>query len=150
MNNTSTSILALALFFMSSAAIALPGSNGAVAKTVDKASAIQTTPSKFGFQGLVSGSGANPKPTDTVKVHYRGRLPDGKEFDSSYKQGKPAEFKLTQVIACWTEGLQRMKPGGKAKLICPSEMAYGKAGVPGLINPNSTLIFEVELISISQ
>lgn len=93
------------------------------------------------------GSGASPKATEKVKVNYRGTLINGQEFDSSYKRGQPAEFPLNQVIPCWTEGVQMMKPGGKAKLVCPPEIAYGKAG-SGSIPPNATLVFEIELLDV--
>jgi FKBP-type peptidyl-prolyl cis-trans isomerase FkpA len=96
---------------------------------------------------LTEGKGDSPKATDKVKVHYRGTLMDGSEFDSSYKRNKPAEFPLNRVIPCWTEGVQKMKVGGKARFVCPANIAYGKRGTPG-IPPNSTLIFEVELIEI--
>jgi FKBP-type peptidyl-prolyl cis-trans isomerase FkpA len=98
------------------------------------------------YLSLKEGFGATPSPTDTVKVNYRGTLIDGKEFDSSYKRKKPVEFKLGSVIKCWTEGVQKMKVGGKAKLVCPSSIAYGEKGAGGLIPPNATLIFEVELL----
>ena len=101
------------------------------------------------YRTLKDGSGASPKATDTVKVHYRGTLPDGKEFDSSYKRGEPAEFPLNRVIPCWTEGVQRMKLGGKAKLTCPPHIAYGERGAGGVIPPNATLLFEVELLGIN-
>ncbi|MBX9714950.1 MAG: FKBP-type peptidyl-prolyl cis-trans isomerase, partial [Burkholderiaceae bacterium] len=81
--------------------------------------------------------------------HYRGTLTDGKEFDSSYSRGQPATFPLKGVIPCWTEGLQRMKVGGKARLTCPPQIAYGSRGAGNVIPPNATLTFEVELISIS-
>jgi len=97
---------------------------------------------------LKDGSGASPRSSDTVKVHYRGTLPDGKEFDSSYGRGQPATFPLNRVIPCWTEGVQLMKTGGKAKLVCPSKLAYGSQGVAGAIPPDATLIFEVELLEI--
>ena len=97
----------------------------------------------------MTGTGASPAATDTVKVHYKGTLPDGKEFDSSYKRGQPAEFPLNRVIKCWTEGVQRMKVGGTAKLVCPSAIAYGERGVSGLIPPNATLLFEIELLGMS-
>jgi len=97
---------------------------------------------------LKDGTGVNPKSSDTVKVHYRGILVDGKEFDSSYGRGQPATFPLNRVIPCWTEGVQTMKVGGKAKLVCPSNLAYGSRGVPGTIPPDSTLTFEVELLEI--
>lgn len=97
---------------------------------------------------LKEGTGASPKSTETVKVHYRGVLENGKEFDSSYGRGQPATFPLNRVIACWTEGVQTMKVGGKAKLLCPANLAYGSRGVPGTIPPDATLIFEVELLEI--
>ena len=97
---------------------------------------------------LKEGSGASPKSTETVKVHYRGVLENGKEFDSSYGRGQPATFPLNRVIACWTEGVQTMKVGGKVKLVCPSALAYGSRGVPGTIPPDATLVFEVELLEI--
>ena len=83
-----------------------------------------------------------------VKVHYRGTLADGKEFDSSYKRGEPATFPLNRVIPCWTEGLQRMKPGGSARLTCAPEIAYGARGAGQVIPPNATLRFDVELIGV--
>lgn len=97
---------------------------------------------------LKEGSGAGPKSTDTVKVHYRGTLAGGKEFDSSYGRGQPASFPLSRVIPCWTEGVQMMKVGGKSRLLCPPALAYGSRGVPGTIPPDSTLTFEIELLEI--
>ncbi len=97
----------------------------------------------------LAGKGEQPAPTDTVKVHYKGTLVNGTEFDSSYKRGTPAEFPLSGVIKCWTEGVAKMKVGGKAKLVCPSEIAYGERGAGAGIPPNSVLNFEVELISIA-
>jgi FKBP-type peptidyl-prolyl cis-trans isomerase FkpA len=96
-----------------------------------------------------AGTGAQPTAADTVKVHYKGTLTNGTEFDSSYKRGTPAEFPLSGVIKCWTEGVAMMKVGGKAKLVCPSEIAYGERGAGGSIPPNSVLNFEVELIAIN-
>ena len=94
------------------------------------------------------GTGDKPKATDRVKVHYKGTFIDEKtEFDSSYKKNEPAEFALNGVIACWTEGLQLMKVGGKAKLVCPSDIAYGDQG-RGQIKPGATLVFELELLDI--
>jgi len=101
------------------------------------------------YRALKEGAGVSPKATDTVKVHYRGTLPDGKEFDSSYKRGEAIEFPLNRVIACWTEGVQRMKVGGKAKLTCPPNIAYGERGAGNVIPPNATLLFEVELLGIN-
>ena len=97
---------------------------------------------------LREGSGNAPRNTDTVKVHYRGTLADGTEFDSSYKRGQPASFPLNRVIPCWTEAVQTIKVGGKARLQCPPELAYGDRGVPGTIPPGATLTFEVELLDI--
>ena len=101
------------------------------------------------YRSLKDGTGASPAASDTVKVHYRGTFPDGKEFDSSYKRGQPIEFPLSGVIKCWTEGVQRIKVGGKAKLTCPPEIAYGERGAGGVVPPNATLVFEVELLGIS-
>jgi FKBP-type peptidyl-prolyl cis-trans isomerase FkpA len=108
------------------------------------------TPSGLVFRSLKDGSGPLPSATDTVRVHYRGTFPDGKEFDSSLSRGKPAEFPLNRVIKCWTEGVQRIKVGGKAKLTCPAAIAYGERGTPGgPIPANATLLFEVELLGIA-
>ena len=104
------------------------------------------TASGMVYTSLTEGKGASPKATDLVKVNYRGTLPDGKEFDSSYKRGKPLDFKLDNVIKCWIEGLQMMKPGGKAKLVCPPDLAYGENGAGEMILPGATLAFEVELL----
>jgi FKBP-type peptidyl-prolyl cis-trans isomerase FkpA len=99
------------------------------------------------YRELKAGDGASPKVTDTVKVNYRGTLTNGNEFDSSYKRNMPAEFPLNGVIKCWTEGVQKMKVGGKSSLVCPSDLAYGDKGRPG-IPGGATLIFEVELLSV--
>jgi FKBP-type peptidyl-prolyl cis-trans isomerase FkpA len=96
------------------------------------------------------GTGDSPKPTDTVKVHYTGTLIDGTEFDSSVRRGQPAEFPLNNVIPCWSQGLQKMKTGEKAKLICPSDLAYGDQGRPPRIPGGATLVFEVELLEIKK
>jgi FKBP-type peptidyl-prolyl cis-trans isomerase FkpA len=108
-----------------------------------------TTASGMIYQPLKEGSGASPTAADKVKVHYSGTLVDGKEFDSSRKRGQPAEFPLNGVIKCWTEGLQLMKPGGKARLVCPADIAYGKRGT-GAIPANATLVFEVELLEVKK
>ena len=97
---------------------------------------------------IKEGTGASPKSSDTVKVHYRGTLVNGKEFDSSHGRGQPTSFPLNRVIPCWTEGMQTMKTGGKSKLVCPPNLAYGSRGIPGTIPPDSTLVFEVELLEI--
>ena len=108
------------------------------------------TESGLVYLSLKEGTGATPNATDTIVVNYRGTLTDGKEFDSSYKRNKPLEFKLGSVIKCWTEGMQRMKVGGKAKLVCPSSIAYGEKGAGGYILPGATLVFEVELLDIKK
>jgi len=99
------------------------------------------------FESLKDGAGQSPKATDTVRVYYRGTFPDGREFDSS--RGQPVVFPLNRVIRCWTEGVQKMKEGGKAKLICPPATAYGERGAGGgVIPPNATLHFEIELLAV--
>jgi FKBP-type peptidyl-prolyl cis-trans isomerase FkpA len=108
-----------------------------------------TTASGLVYESLREGSGPSPAATDTVKVHYRGTLPDGREFDSSYRRNEPAEFPLDRVIPCWTEGVQRMRPGGRARLKCPPSIAYGERGAgQGVVPPNATLVFEVELLEV--
>jgi FKBP-type peptidyl-prolyl cis-trans isomerase FkpA len=107
----------------------------------------ETLPSGVTVTQIREGTGAQPTAADTVTVNYRGTLADGTEFDSSYKRGTPASFPLGQVVPCWTQGLQKMKVGGKAKLVCPPATAYGDRGV-GPIPPNSALTFEVELLKI--
>jgi FKBP-type peptidyl-prolyl cis-trans isomerase FkpA/FKBP-type peptidyl-prolyl cis-trans isomerase FklB len=94
------------------------------------------------------GSGPSPAATDTVKVHYHGTLRDGTVFDSSVQRGEPATFALNRVVKCWTEGVQKIKVGGKSKLICPAAIAYGDRGSPPKIKPGAALIFEVELLEI--
>jgi FKBP-type peptidyl-prolyl cis-trans isomerase FkpA len=106
------------------------------------------TASGLVYRDLKPGTGASPKATDTVKVNYRGTLINGTEFDSSYKRNQPLEFALNRVIPCWTEGVQKMKIGGRARLVCPSGIAYGDAG-QGSIPGGATLIFEIELLGIT-
>ena len=113
-----------------------------------KEAGAQVTKSGLVYRSLKDGTGASPVATDRVKVHYKGSFPDGKEFDSSYKRGEPTEFPLNGVIPCWTEGVQLMKTGGKAKLTCPSAIAYGQRGAGNVIPPNATLVFEVELLGV--
>jgi FKBP-type peptidyl-prolyl cis-trans isomerase FkpA len=119
-----------------------------VAKAAAAEAGAVVTDSGLVYRSLKDGSGNGPSATDTVKVHYRGTFPDGREFDSSYKRGEPIEFPLNRVIKCWTEGVQKMKVGGKAKLTCPAAIAYGERGAGGVIPPNATLQFEVELLGI--
>ncbi len=132
------------------AALALPAAaqDAALDKAAKEAGATRTDTGLV-YRSLKDGTGASPAATDTVKVHYRGTFPDGKEFDSSYGRGQPASFPLNQVIPCWTEGVQKMKVGGKAKLTCPSTIAYGTRGAGKVIPPNATLQFEVELLGIN-
>ena len=125
------------------AGAAAPGNLGALT-----GSARVTTASGIVFESVQAGSGASPRASDTVKVHYRGTFPDGREFDSSYQRGQPATFALDRVIPCWTEAVQMMKPGGKARITCPPRLAYGERGAGGVIPPNATLLFDIELISI--
>jgi FKBP-type peptidyl-prolyl cis-trans isomerase FkpA len=107
------------------------------------------TPSGLVIKTITPGRGASPKVTDVVQVNYRGTLVDGTEFDASAKHGGPATFRLNGVVPCWTEGIQRMKVGEKAKLVCPSEIAYGDRGNGQDIGPGATLVFEVELLDVN-
>ena len=125
--------------------------------TMDYAAALQKAAAEPGavktasgliYKELRAGTGASPSASDTVKVNYRGTLPNGSEFDSSYKRNEPASFPLNRVIPCWTEGVQMMKVGGKAQLTCPAAIAYGDAGSPPVIPGGATLIFEIELLGI--
>ena len=106
------------------------------------------TASGIVIQEIKAGTGEQPKATDKVKVHYTGALTDGTVFDSSVQRGQPATFPLNGVVKCWTEGMQQIKVGGKAKLICPSDLAYGDQGRPPQIKPGATLVFDVELLEI--
>jgi FKBP-type peptidyl-prolyl cis-trans isomerase FkpA len=108
------------------------------------------TSSGLVYSEIKPGDGESPKATDTVKVHYHGTLTDGTVFDSSVQRGEPISFPLRGVIPCWTEGVQMMKVGGKSKLICPSDIAYGDRGSPPKIKPGATLVFEVELLGIEK
>lgn len=114
------------------------------------ATTVETLPSGVTVETLKPGTGAKPSARDAVTVHYRGTLANGSEFDSSYKRGEPTTFPLNQVVPCWTEGMQKLSVGGKAKLTCPGHTAYGAQGVPGVIPPNATLSFEVELLAIQK
>ena len=133
-----------------------PRAAAALIATISMASgALATTPAETLPSGVkvthtVDGTGAQPKASDTVKVHYKGTLADGKEFDSSYKRNAPATFPLSRVVPCWTEGMQKIKVGGKATLTCPPATAYGDRGAGGVVPPNATLTFEVELLAIEK
>jgi len=106
------------------------------------------TPAGFVIQEIAAGTGPSPKATDKVKVHYKGTLIDGTVFDSSLDRGAPAVFPVSGVIPCWTQALQMMRVGGKSRLVCPAELAYGDRGAPPRIKPGATLVFEVNLIEI--
>ena len=135
--------------FCPSLALAQAAPAPAEPATPTDAGAVITTSSGLVFKLVRQGKGPSPQATDTVKVHYRGTFPDGKEFDSSYKRGQPAEFPLNRVIKCWTEGVQRLQVGGMAQLTCPPAIAYGPNGRSS-IPPNATLHFEVELLGITR
>ncbi|MGH8829820.1 MAG: FKBP-type peptidyl-prolyl cis-trans isomerase [Polaromonas sp.] len=122
----------------------------ALASNTFAAAPAETLPTGVKIVHGVDGTGPQPKAADTVKVHYRGTLADGKEFDSSYKRGTPATFPLSRVVPCWTEGMQKIKVGGKATLTCPPATAYGDRGAGGVVPPNATLTFEVELLGIEK
>ncbi|MBP1656634.1 MAG: hypothetical protein H6Q31_1235 [Bacteroidetes bacterium] len=111
---------------------------------------VKTLPSGLQYRVITEGKGKTPTAASTVKTHYRGRLLDGTEFDSSYKRGEPAVFPVTGVISGWTEALQLMKEGSKWELFIPSNLAYGEQGAGGVIPPNATLVFEVELLEIQK
>ena len=110
---------------------------------------VKTLPSGLQYEVLEAGEGESPKASDTVKVHYTGKLIDGTVFDSSVDRGEPATFGVTQVIPGWVGALQLMKPGAKWRLFIPSQLAYGPQGAGGVIGPNQTLIFDVELIAVN-
>ena len=115
-----------------------------------KEKGVTKTASGLLYSTIKGGAGASPKASDAVTVHYHGTLTNGAVFDSSVQRGQPASFNLSQVIPCWTEGLQRMKVGEKGRLVCPSDLAYGDRGRPPQIPPGATLIFEVELLDIAK
>ena len=110
----------------------------------------ETTASGLIYESLKDGSGAQPTAESRVEVHYRGTLTDGKEFDSSYGRGRPAELPLEALVPCWKEVLQQMRPGGAVRIVCPPETAYGSRGVPGRIPPDSTLNFVIELLEVKR
>ena len=144
----STLAAALSVAVFTSACASSPAAPAAAPTAAAPAAAV-TTASGLIYQSLQEGTGASPKATDRVSVHYRGTFPEsGREFDSSYKRNQPTEFPLNGVIACWTEGVQKMKVGGNAKLTCPPAIAYGARGAGGVVPPNATLNFEVELLGI--
>jgi FKBP-type peptidyl-prolyl cis-trans isomerase FkpA len=137
-------IVAVAVAF---AVPAFAASNEAIDKAAKEKGAVKTA-SGLVYKSLKEGKGKTPTASSVVEVNYRGTLTNGKEFDSSYKRKQSIKFPLSGVIPCWTEGVQKMKVGGKAKLVCPPELAYGSAGAGQDVPPNATLIFEVELLDI--
>ena len=116
--------------------------------TLAQAGAPEKTASGLIYESLKDGTGEQATPQASVQVHYRGTLANGTEFDSSHKRGQPATFPLNRVIPCWTEGVAKMREGGKAKLTCPPEIAYGSRGAGAAVPPNATLTFEVELLKV--
>jgi FKBP-type peptidyl-prolyl cis-trans isomerase FkpA len=141
-----TAIAAAVLAISLAARAADPGAEFAE-KAAKEKGAVKTA-SGLVYRSLKDGTGEKPTAASTVKVNYKGTFIDGKVFDASESHGGPATFPLNQVIRCWTEGVAMMKVGGKAQLVCPPSIAYGERGAPGAIPPNSTLVFEVELLAI--
>ena len=146
-NLSLAALAAIAFIHTTMAQNALEKGQAFLAENAKKPGVQQTA---SGLQYLIEkpGEGKAPKPTSTVKVNYRGTLLDGTEFDSSYKRNEPIEFPLNAVIRGWTEGLQLIKPGGKIRLFIPSNLAYGPRGAGGIIGPDETLIFDVELLEV--
>lgn len=120
----------------------------AQAQTATPLPADKVLPSGVALKWTAAGTGAKPLATDTVQVHYRGTLPDGKEFDSSYKRGEPTSFPLNRVVPCWTQALQEMKVGDTADITCPAATAYGERGIPNVIPGNTVLKFQVQLLAV--
>ena len=137
-----------ALLVLPAAGAADPGADFA-AKAAKEKGAVKTA-SGLVFRSIVEGKGEKPAATSTVKVNYEGRFVDGKVFDASAKHGGPATFPLNRVIRCWTEGVQMMKVGGKAQLVCPPSIAYGERGAGSAVPPNATLVFDVELLAVQK
>lgn len=151
-----TNILKFAWACIAACGLSMAGVTPVIAQAIpDKAlaAAAKEPGAKVTASGLVilmvkEGKGPQPVATSTVRVHYKGMFPDGREFDSSYSRGEPIEFPLNGVIKCWTEGVALMKVGGAARLTCPSSIAYGARGAGGVIPPNATLVFEVVLLGV--
>lgn len=148
----SLAVLAFCLGLCLAAAVPAPAADkdvgGSYIEQAAKSKGAVKTASGMVVITLKEGAGAKPTRASTVKVHYTGKLTNGKVFDSSVQRGEPATFPLGRVIPCWTEGVQKMKVGGKARLVCPPETAYGAGGAPPVIPPNAVLDFEVELLGI--
>lgn len=144
-------IFAPAILSMCAAGLAAPAladANAAYLERNMERPGVEVTNSGLQYRELRPGTGKQPDASDTVRVHYRGRLVDGTVFDSSYKRGQPAEFRLDGVIPGWTEGVQLMREGAKYEFVIPSHLAYGSKGAGDVIPPNATLIFEVELLEV--
>jgi len=139
--------LIMATVALALAVPALALANDTIEKAAKEKGAVKTA-SGMVYKSIKDGSGKTPSAASVVEVNYRGTLIDGKEFDSSYKRKQSIKFPLSRVIPCWTEGVQKMKVGGKAKLVCPPELAYGSRGAGQDVPPNATLIFEVELLDV--
>src|SRR5512138_385428 len=139
-------LAAIALLSLATAARADAGADFAE-KAAKEPGAVKTA-SGLVYKSLVDGKGPQPTAAATVKVNYEGTLIDGTVFDASKRNGGPISFPLRRVIPCWTEGVQKIRVGGKARLVCPPDIAYGAAGAPPVIPPNATLVFEVELLAI--
>lgn len=127
---------------------ALTAVSAAHAQIATALHADKVLPSGVALKWTAAGAGAKPLATDTVQVHYRGTLPDGKEFDSSYKRGEPTSFPLNRVVPCWTQALQEMKVGDTADITCPAATAYGERGIPNVIPGNTVLKFQVQLLAV--
>lgn len=150
MNRRAAAVLG---FSMAAGSVACAGSEAkpeAFLESAAREPGAVETPSGLVFRTLTPGQGESPSATDAVRVHYVGTLVDGSEFDSSVRRGQPAEFRLDQVIPCWTEGVQRMRVGEKARLVCPAGIAYGAQGRPPVIPGGATLVFEVELLGVNR
>jgi len=145
--NSRTARLAAAFALVAGFASVAQADDDAALAAAAKDSGASVSATGVVYKSIKDGAGASPKATDSVKVNYRGTFPDGKEFDAS--RGNPISFQLNRVIPCWTEGVQKMKVGGKARLTCPSATAYGPRGAGGVIPPNATLVFEVELLAVN-
>ena len=126
---------------------AFAAGNDAIDKAAKEKGAVKTA-SGMVYKSVKEGAGKSPKASSIVEVNYRGTLTSGKEFDSSYKRNQSIKFPLSGVIPCWTEGVQMMKVGGKARLVCPPELAYGPRGAGKDVPPNATLVFDVELLDV--
>jgi len=143
------SLLSVALISCSSETdtAAVPDNAAFLEKAASEPGAVKT-PSGLVYRELKPGTGASPSATDTVTMQYRGTLTDGTEFDSSFKRNEPLKAPLNRLIPCWVGGVQKMKVGGKSKLVCPSDIAYGPQGSPPVIPGGATLVFEVELLGV--